>query len=74
MRKISLQQLRNVIKAYKVHITHSIDLRVATLYKLYRYAAFSFLKFKIVKMNIVGGCTLDLADITREDVQKVGTY
>ena len=37
-------------------------------------AAFSFLKFKIVKINQVGSCTLDLADITREDVQKVGTY
>lgn len=73
-RKISLQQLRNVIRAFKVHKSHSVDLKVASLYTLFRYAAFSFLNSKIVKVIQVGGFTANLAAITREDVRKVGIY
>ena len=70
--KISTAQLRNIIKAKKIHKEFNINMKFLGLYQLYQYAAFAFLKHKIVK--VTDRWTHNLSTITKENVAKVGTY
>ena len=71
-RKVSLQQLRNVLKAFKIHKKFNLDLKTIGVGKLIQYAAYAFLKNRVV--TILSGWTETMEDLDREDVRKVGTY
>ena len=49
--KISTTQLRNIIKAKKIHKEFNINIKSLCLYQFYQYAAFAFLKHKIVQVT-----------------------
>ena len=71
-RKITPSQLRNILKAKRVHKQFQIDIKSLNIHQLFQYAAFAFLTHKIV--IITDRWTPDLATITRDNVAKIGTY
>ena len=70
--KISLTQLRNILKAKKMYKNFNISKKSTSLYNLFQYGAVAFLKHNIIK--VTDKWTPDLSTISRENVAKVGSY
>ena len=72
IKKIGKTQLRRVIVTYKVHKKLHLDVKSLNSTQLFQYAAYTFLKFKVVA--ITEGWTDTLSEVTRKTVKKTGTY
>lgn len=68
--KITMNQLRNIIKAKRMHKDFNINIK--SLSKPFQYAAFAFLKHNIV--TFTDRWTPHWSTITRENAAKVGTH